>query len=238
MTPEEEMRLGPEDLTLLESLFNISTDFPRSPIKLEEHREMIAHDEEAKKRFSIMILNCLRYVEDFAKHQDAKYSGDELKTQSQFDRQRTIAHNEMIVSVDAYYNWLIGQKNKQYNTDWKYWPEYSEENKGRTRVIYGKFAIALTLNRFKDQLIELKKIQTSSSDLSEIKEIHKHDKKILAIIKYIEILSKILEEDRQATLPEKQELKEIERSLKITEEQILILFRNLYTNEYETNQKF
>jgi hypothetical protein len=227
-------RLTQEEIELLESLFR--DNLKESPINIKMYENMAESDEDIRFCFESMLDCCLNYTEDVAKMERyvREHKGEYDEEREGVDQARTRAHDAMIASVNIFARVL---KTKSKEVAWLKW---EENNRGG----YGNFAILLTLNRFKNDLIarkllqKIEKIEKTDIDFKSLKE-GANDIEI-KIINYVEILSERLRaevSDNQNTINNEPvvsaKLKEIEDELQQDEESILGAFHQIYLRRYK-----
>ncbi len=235
LTPSE---LTPEEIELLESIF--STELPKSPIDIEACRQICQGNEDLETTFQDMLTHCLRYTEDVAameKHvreHPTEYDED----REMVDRKRTITHNATISAINIFARTM--HKNG-HQTNWLKWDSSN-------RAGYGNFAILVTLNRFRDNLLIQTFIHTVEQSGGQIDyDLLKQGASAveLKIIEYVEILAKELESDVAEGSEQRSEEKEVEHinnhsgqlsaissQLGKSEVDILAAFHEMYLKRY------
>lgn len=214
-----------KDLELLEQLFK--DDLPESPIDLEYYFNLASNDEEIQSTLSDVLKSSLKYTEDIANLEKIilENPGSYDMEREASDKARTRAHNAVIDNINIFARTL---RSKGLEVKWLKWS--TEE-----RVAYKKFAVSLTLNRFKDDILDyrkkinedvLEKVKNHEIDIDELKLKAKQSQ--LVIIEYVEILIKIDkskegQEDNDTSLLHKR-LNEIETKLHKKGEEILSAF--------------
>ena len=214
-----------KDLELLEQLFR--EDLPESPIDLDYYFDLANSDEEIQSTLSDVLNSSLKYTEDIANLEKIILENpDSYDTEREaLDKTRTRAHNAVIDNINIFARTL---RSKGFEVKWLKWS--TEE-----RVAYKKFAVSLTLNRFKSDILDyrkkinedvLEKVKNHEIDIDELKLKAKQSQ--FVIIEYVEILIKLdknkegQEDDDTSLLYKK--LNEIEAKLHKKGEEILSAF--------------
>jgi hypothetical protein len=214
-----------KELELLEQLFK--EDLPESPIDLDYYFGLADNDEDIQSTLSDVLNSSLKYTEDIANLEKIILedpSSYDVEREA-LDQVRTRAHNAVIDNINIFARTL---RSKGLEVKWLKWS--TEE-----RVAYKKFAVSLTLNRFKNDILDyrkkinedvLEKVKNHEIDIDELKLKAKQNQ--LIIIEYVEILIKIdknkeQQGDDDASLLYKK-LNEIELKLHKKGEEILSAF--------------
>jgi hypothetical protein len=135
------------------------------------------------------------------------------------DKKRSITHDSMILAVNIMIRY-INENDLDIDTKWFAW---NTEN----RAAYGKFAILLTLNLFKEEFI-LHKVE--EIDFEDIKKTLNEVE--IMVLNYVLILSKIHNEDRDPSAEEFKQLDKISIDLEKNTEDILSAFYEIYKKRY------
>lgn len=197
-----------------------------SPINIERHLKQAEGKPLLENRLQIVIDYCFEYTKDVAKHERLRRQGLDNET-AEADAKRTETHEGTMMAIVAYTNAL-----EEFGLDNPDEPE-TIPNKNQSRVHFGKFAILLTLNRFKDQIQLFKNIKehTGEIDYSKLKSLI-HTEIELLTIEYVETLSEILDSEDKSEEKENI-LREIEEKLHQDESHILQAFIELYEKSYK-----
>lgn len=140
------------------------------------------------------------------------------------DKKRTITHDATIASINIFSRYLLNKnlKNESFIT-------WDTNNRGA----YGKFAILLTLNTFKDKIL-LDLIQKRNPDIevntSKLREGANEQE--LLVLDYVDILCGAENEDRALREEEMKALLDIEQKLGQTQDKILGAFHTIYMKRY------
>ncbi len=224
-----------EEKELLENIFRY--DLKESPINIDAYEPLAEADEDVRYSLDTMLETCLAYTEDVAimERYVREHVGQYDEDREAVDQSRSRAHDAMISSVDIFARVL---RSKKQDTSWLKW---DHDNRGR----YGNFAILLTLNRFKEDLIarklveNMETLQGNGLDFNEIKIGASAAE--MKIIRYVEVLSSMLEAEdlagsepeQNASQPSVSELKIIETELGKDGSAILGAFHQIYLRRYE-----
>jgi hypothetical protein len=169
-----------------------------------------------------------------AHHEHLQRSGTEFfSAAATADHKRTETHDATIAAINAYREIL----------DHKGWLNNEGEKleiipKGdAARGRFGKFALLLTLNRFKDQITLVKKFSREGAaiDYDKLKKFTKTEQELL-VIEYVQTVSHIYEQEDLTTPPEAEleaKLHEIEDKLGLDEETIFHNFITIYEKGYQ-----
>jgi hypothetical protein len=207
------------------SIEEISTLFgdrlPTLDIDLVQCENLCEQNEVFKELFEDVLNTSYRYTVDVANMErfarESKNTSEEDFMEA--DKKRSITHNSMIASLNIMIRYIQEQK-LDINIGWFTW---QKEN----RAAYGKFAILLTLNIFKEDII-LQKIE--EMDINEItKDLNEIE---LMVIDYVLVLSKIHEEHRNPNQEELEKLNNISSELNKNSENILTAFYEIYKKRY------
>lgn len=246
LSGEVEQELPEQDLEKLEQLF--SEQLPESPIDLAYYQELASKDTMIAMTLKDLLAQSLRYTEDAAELERAALSEDVSEEErAEIDNKRTVAHNATISSIDIFARTLQQQGHK---TTWKTWQPHD-------RWGYGKFAINVTLNRFKESIekyrerivaVIAEKIVSSDLDLDKLrtKDINSVEN---LVIRYVEVLAGLLKNKGpkdtlsdvlrdQIQHPEQltqhnEELQRIKSNLGKNDAEILSAFYRIYNRRYE-----
>jgi hypothetical protein len=212
-----------EQLKAMEVLFK--DNLPPSPILLEEYEIICEKDETAKELLVQMIKKCVDYTVDvsnmerYAREHPAE-RGDDREA---VDRKRSATHDATIASIDIFCRY-IGKN--LYEPSFITW---DTSNRGA----YGKFAILLSLNLFKEKIIldlVKEKVHREEIDIQKLKESAVGQE--LLVLDYVDILCTAEKEDRTVAENEAKKLKEIEDKLNQTADKILGAFHQIYIKRY------
>jgi hypothetical protein len=193
---------------------------PKSPINLERHKKQAENDPMLKERLQKMVDICFAYTKDFASHERLRRMGkDTLQETAAADAIRTATHEGTMLAVISYREALEAKGLAD--------PDEPEQipTRGQSRNFFGKFALLLTLNRFKDQIQLISQIREKSQDVDyeKLKTMTENEAELL-VIGYVEILSTLLDNDDMdpAEVEAKEaKLQEIESELQKDESSIL-----------------
>lgn len=225
-------KLSIEELEEIALLFN--EKLPPSPVDIEKYIGQLKEVEYGVEVLKDLLDNCLEYTIDVAELEkySLEHAGEFDEERTEIDRKRSLKHDSTIDSINIFLR--MCQKN-DLDTSWFTW-------KSADRGKYGKFAILLTLNRFRNEITYFKtteyieKVRESlPSDQLDIDyerlKLGKTEIEIM-IINYTQILSKVLYDDRECTESESQELNEISQRLQKDEQAILGAFLEIYKRGY------
>jgi hypothetical protein len=194
---------------------------PTVDIDIEKFEAATEQDEVFKELFEDVLNASYKYTVDVANME--KVSRQETETSEEdfivADQKRTITHNTMISSLNIMTRY-IEQKELDLDLSWFNW---QKEN----RAAYGRFAILLTLNVFKEDII-LRKVE--EIDINEIKKDLNEVE--LMIIDYVIILSKVHEDHRDPDETELEKLNNISTELGKNTDDILSAFYEIYKKRY------
>ena len=194
---------------------------PTVDINIDEYEKMSETDEVFKELFEEVLNSSYRYTVDVANME--KLSRENTNTSDEdfieSDKKRTVTHNSMITSLNVMARY-IETNTQDLDLSWFNW---QKDN----RAAYGRFAILLTLNVFKEEII-LHKVE--EIDISEIKKDLNEIE--LMIIDYVIILSKIHENHREADSEELEKLNTISTELGKNTDDILAGFYEIYKKRY------
>lgn len=222
--------LSAEEIELLEQLFR--ENLPKSPIDLNYYESLASTNESIRTTLDEVLSSSLVYTEDIANLEKTilKNPGDFDEDRERLDQVRTRAHNAVIDNINIFARTLRANK---VEVNWFTW---STDN----RVAYKKFAVALTLNRFKDSIIKYRKeIVSEINEKIKRHEINIGDLKMnaneaqLVVINYVEILINVNRnsenKDEKQRLGEvdmnsNEMLTDIERRLMKSKDEILSAF--------------
>lgn len=197
-----------------------------SPINLERHLKQSEGKPLLESRLEKMIDICFEYTKDVAHHERLRREGKDVET-ADADIKRTETHEETMAAIIAYTSAL-----EQFKLNNPEEPEIIP-HKNQSRVHFGKFAILLTLNRFKDQITLIKNIREHGQeiDYAKLRSLTKTEAELLTI-EYVETLSQMLNED-DVSEEKSKVLHEIEDKLHQDENHILQAFVELYERSYK-----
>lgn len=225
-------RLSMDELEEIARLFN--EKLPPSPVDIDKYIDELKDVEYGIEVLKDLLDNCLEYTIDVAELE--KYSLEHVggfdEERAEIDRKRSLKHDATISSINVFLR--MCQRNN-LDTSWFTW-------KSADRGKYGRFAVLLTLNRFRNEITYFKtteyieevreSIPSDQNDIDYEKlKLGKTEIEIM-IINYTQILSKILSEDRECTESESQELNDISQRLQKDEEAILGAFLEIYKRGY------
>jgi hypothetical protein len=211
-----------ENLPAIEKIASLFREkLPKINIDIESYEEICEKDPIFKELFGDVLNTSYRYTVDVANME--KFAREDKNTSDddfvESDQKRGVTHDSMISAVNILIRY-IEKNNIDIDTKWFNW---NKEN----RAAYGKFAILLTLNVFKEDII-LHKIE--EIDIEEIKK--DLDEVELMVIDYVLILSKIHENHREPDENELEKLKKISTELGKGSEDILSAFYEIYKKRY------
>jgi hypothetical protein len=210
------------DTESLDKISELFTDkLPDTNLDVNSYEETCNSDETFRELFEDMLNTSYRYTADVATME--KYvrenKGDYNNERNELDNRRSKTHDTMISCVDILVRY-IENKNIDLDLKWFTWPR-------NNRAGYGKFAILLTLNIFKEEIILHKAenidIEAVQKDLNATE---------LLIINYVLTLSKIHNEKRVATEDEEIKLNSTSAQLDKGPEEILSGFYQIYKKRY------
>lgn len=194
---------------------------PKIDIDMVSYEKKCEQDEVFKELFEDVLNTSYRYTVDVA-NMEKFAREDKNNSEEDFieaDQKRSATHNSMIAALNIMARYI---KTKELGLDLE-WFNWQTEN----RAAYGKFAILLTLNVFKEDII-LHKIEEMNID-----EIKKELNEVeLMIIDYVLILSKIHEDHREPAESELEKLNKISTELGKDYENILSAFYEIYKKRY------
>ena len=211
-----------ENLSDIEKISNLfKGKLPKLEIDIKKYEEFAEQDSVFEELFEDVLSASYQYTIDVStmeKHarEDKETSRDDFV---ESDKKRSITHDSMILAVNVILRYI--NKN-ELNIDTK-WFTWNTDN----RAAYGKFAILLTLNLFKQDFI-LNKVE--EIDLDTIKNTLSEAE--IMILDYVLILSKINNEDRDPTNEETEQLDNISVGLHKNTEDVLSAFYEIYKNRY------
>lgn len=214
-----------ENLSTIEKISSLFREkLPTIDIDIDQCEKMCKENEVFKELFEDVLNTSYRYTVDVANME--KFAREDKNTSEEdfveADKKRSATHDSMISSLNIMMRY-IENNNLEIDTSWFNW---QKEN----RAAYGKFAIILTLNVFKEDII-LHKIE--EMDINQIKkELNEVE---LMIIDYVLILSKIHEDHRDASDDEVEKLNKISTDLGKSSEDILSGFYEIYKKRYIKN---
>lgn len=213
------------ELEAIERIFKI--DLPKSPIDLDIYSAICEGNIEASDLLTELIEKCLNYTVDVSNMERyvREHEGDKGEDFQTVDSKRSITHDSMIDSANIFSRYLL--KNNLIPESFVTW---DTSNRGA----YGKFAILLTLNIFKDKiLIDLVKKRTPTGEVNiQALRDSTSDKQELLVLDYVDILCSAENEDRSLSESEKKKLSNIEKELKQTPDKILGAFHVIYMSRY------
>lgn len=194
---------------------------PKVDIDIEKCERLCEQDETFKELFEDVLNTSYRYTADVANME--KFAREDKNTSEEdfmeADQKRSATHNSMIAALNIMTRYV---ETKDLGLDLS-WFDWQKEN----RAAYGRFAILLTLNVFKEDII-LHKIE--EIDINKIKkELNEVE---LMIIDYVLILSKIHEDHRNPNNEELEKLNKISTELGKNSEDILAAFYEIYKKRY------
>lgn len=222
--------IGPEDFKDFVTV--IESKLQPSPIRLERHLRQAEGDLLLESRLETMLDCCFEYTKDVASHERLRRMGRDAQTETEeADIKRSAMHGATVTAIIAYTDAL---EDRGFSN-----PDEPEviPHKNQSRAYFGKFAILLTLNRFKEQiqLISRVKEQGHDADYEKLKKISRNESELMTI-EYVEILSKILEEEEissESLADKEMALHDIEDRLHKNESEILQEFLSIYERGYK-----
>lgn len=208
-----------------ESLDKISELFteklPSVNLDIESYEKICDKDETFKELFEDLLNTSYRYtvdvaeMEKYARENKGGYDDD----RNELDQKRGRTHDAMISCTDILVRY-IENKGIELDLKWFTWPKDN-------RAGYGRFAILLTLNIFKEEIILHKAeeidIEKAKKDLNETE---------LMIINYILTLSTIHKEKRTPSEEEYKKMDSISQELDKTPDDLLSGFYQIYKKRY------
>lgn len=217
--------LGPEDFREFLTLFG--EKLQPSPINLDKHIESAGKDPILKDRLTAMIDSCFAYTKDVARHEYLRRT-ETLENPNDVvtaDAQRAATHARNAQDIRRYFD-ALEEKRISPSNDAEVIP-----SKTAVRAHYGKFAVLLTLNRFKDQITFMNQIIERSHDVNyeQLRQLTQNEAELFTI-EYVEILSAII--DDKISTDQEARLHEIEDKLQQDENHILQAFANIYDRTY------
>ncbi len=217
-----ELITNPE-LEAIEDLFK--ADLAPSPINLEYYRNLCETDEVAEELLIDMVRKCLEYAVNVSNMERyvREHKGERDEDREEVDNKRTITHNATMDSINIFSRYIVRKLNESSIVTW------DSGNRGA----YGRFAILLTLNTFKEKIIldvMRKKTSAGELDISRLRE--KATPTDLLVLDYVDILCTVEKEHRTLNESEQKKLIEIELKLNQTSEKILEAFYKIYTSRY------
>ncbi len=211
-----------ENLSTIEKIsFLFREKLPKINMDIESYEKKCEEDEVFKELFEDVLNTSYRYTVDVA-NMEKFAREDKNNSEEDFleaDQKRSATHNSMIAALNIMARYI---ETKELDLDLE-WFNWQTEN----RAAYGKFAILLTLNVFKQDII-LHKIE--EMDIDEIKK--DLDEVELMVIDYVLILSKIYEDRREPVESELEKLNKISAELGKDSENILSAFYEIYKKRY------
>jgi hypothetical protein len=211
-----------ENLPAIEKISNIFRDkLPKLEIDIDKYEELAEQDPVFEELFEDVLSTSYQYTIDVSTME--KHAREDKETsQEDFvesDKKRSVTHDSMILAVNVMLRY-INKNELDIDTKWFAWNT-------NNRAAYGKFAILLTLNLFKEEFI-LHKIE--EIDLVDIKKTLNAVE--IMILNYVLILSKIHNEDRDTADEEFKQLDNISIELGKNTEDILSAFYEIYKKRY------
>ncbi len=204
-----------------------------SPIDVERHKRQAEGDPMLEKRLNEMLDCCFEYTKDVAHHEHLRRSGKDFEVETaSADAQRAETHNKTIEAIMSYRNALDDKKLiKTDGAKLELIPTSSQ-----SRAAFGKFALLLTLNRFKEQITLVKKFSREGIhiDYEKLKGMTQNEQDLL-IIEYVQITSSIYEKDDIENPPAvevEDRLHTIEDTLGLDEGTIFQNFIRIYEKGY------
>lgn len=199
---------------------------PKPEINIEEYEKACSENEVFKELFEDVLNTSYRYTVDVANME--KFARENKNTSDEdfmeADQKRSRTHDSMISALNIMMRYV---ENNDINIDTR-WFNWNKDN----RAAYGRFAILLTLNIFKEDIILRKieeiDIEDIKKDLNEIE---------LMIIDYVLILSKIHEDHRDPKPEELEKLNNISMTLGKNSEEILNGFYEIYKKRYSNKSE-
>lgn len=211
-----------ENLSTIEKISSLFREkLPKVDIDIDSYEKKCEEDELFKELFEDVLNTSYRYTVDVANME--KFAREDKNTSEEdfmeADKKRSATHNSMITALNIMVRY-IETKELELDLDWFNW---QTEN----RAAYGKFAILLTLNVFKEDII-LHKIEEMDIDQikKELSEVE------LMIIDYVLVLSKIHDDHRDPEESELEKLNKISTELGKDSENILSAFYEIYKKRY------
>lgn len=212
-----------EELEAIERLFKFNLH--PSLIDLAEYKEICKHDETATELLEELVEKCLDYTVDVSVMERFTRENEGIRDED-FDtitNKRKATHDAMIASINIFSRYILN--NKLTEESFVTWDSSS-------RVGYGRFALLLTLNIFKEKIL-LDLVKKKSTDEINIEDLRQSaDDQELLVIDYVDILCKAEKEDRELTEDEKDTLQKIEKTLNQTSDKILGAFHEIYIRRY------
>lgn len=216
-----------ENLSTIEKISNLFREkLPKLEIDIAKYEELAEQDPIFKELFEDVLMMSYQYTIDVSNME--KYAREDKETSredfTEADKKRSITHDSMILSINIMMRY-INKNELDIDTRWFAW---NADN----RAAYGKFAILLTINLFKEEFI-LHKVE--EIDLENIKKSLNEVE--IMILDYVLILSKIHNEDRDPTDEEFKKLDIISIELGKNTEDILSAFYEIYKRRYVNDNK-
>jgi hypothetical protein len=212
------------DLEAIEQVFQI--DLPPSIIDVDEYTALCEVDVDALELLKDLVAKCLNYTVDVSNMERyvREHPGDQDEGLEMTSKKRSVTHGSMISSVNIFSRYLLKQGIKTES-----FIKWDSENRGA----YGRFAILLTLNAFKDNiLVDLVRKTFPDGDVNTSALRESANEQELLVLDYVDILCAAEKEDRVLTEEEKDKLIDIERTLSQTADKILGAFHTIYMKRY------
>lgn len=216
--------LSYEELEAIERIFRV--DLPKSPIDLDEYVIVCENDETATELLQEMIHKCLDYTVDVSNMERyaLEHPGEKGEDFESVDKKRSNTHDAMISSANIFSRYIL--KNNLKKDSFISW---DTANRGA----YGKFAILLTLNIFKDKiLIDLVKKKSPDGQIDTAKLRQGANEQEILVLDYVDILCEAENANRPLEEIELEKLSNIEESLGQTPDKILGAFHTIYMKRY------
>jgi hypothetical protein len=212
-----------EELEAIERLFRVDLHPPL--IDLEEYREVCEKDKTAKELLQELVDKCLSYTIDVSIMERFTLEHEGIRDED-FDtvsNKRKATHDAMIGSVNIFSRYVL--KNKLIEEPFITWDPSNRSG-------YGRFALLLILNMFKEKMIVDLVVKKSQGDINIDALRVSADKQELLVLDYVDILCGAENEDRPLLKKEEERLLEIENNLGQTPDKILGAFHEIYMRRY------
>lgn len=216
--------ITPEKLEAIERVFR--ADLPNSPINLDDYTDLCEKDSTAQELLNELVDRCLDYTVDVSNMERyaIEHEGDKGEDFQMIDKKRSATHDGMIASANIFSRYILNQGLKEES-----FITWSPENRGA----YGRFAILLTLNIFKDTiLLDLVRKKSPKGEIDTNKLRASANEQELLVLDYVDILCGAENNDRPLLETEKAKLIEIEDKLNQTSDKILGAFHTIYMKRY------
>ncbi len=219
ITPE----ITQEELEAIERLFKVDLHPPL--INLEEYREICENDETARELLQELVDKCLNYTVDVSVMErfTREHEGVRDEDFDTVNNKRKTTHDAMIGSVNIFSRYIL--KNQLTDKPFITWDPSNRSG-------YGRFALLLILNIFKEKILLDLAIKKSGGEINiDALRVSANEQELL-VLDYVDILCKAEKEDRPLSEEEKNTLVNIEEKLGQTSDKILGAFHEIYMRRY------